>query len=186
VQTGVLGEPADQRIDLPAYRPGLWYFAGANGGVHTTTAFTDGQMGGTPLPVYRPTAFDRVGVAITGATAGSTLRTGLYADEEGLPGTLLVEFASVTLASGGQTIAISTDLPLDAGHYWLALVSQGASTTFRTMTATVWPTPILSPNWTDASTAPYTASDVSAALPSVFPISTFGLHYPRFIVRVAP
>lgn len=75
------------------------------------------------------TTFDRIGCDVTTAgEASSVMRLGIYADNNGTPGALILDAGTVTTATTGiKTITISQKLA--PGRYWLAALTQAAATT---------------------------------------------------------
>lgn len=90
----------------------------------------------TGLYVPRGGAIDRVGLEITVVGgAGSVTRIGLYADNNGVPGSLLFDAGTVdTATSTGFVQATVNWTGLDDGLYWVATVPQvGTAPTVRSM-----------------------------------------------------
>lgn len=80
----------------------------------------------TGLYVPRGGAIDRVGIEVTtvGGT-GSVVRIGLYADSDGLPGTLLFDAGTIDTATAiGYIQATVNWTGLNDGLYWIATVPQ--------------------------------------------------------------
>lgn len=79
-----------------------------------------------PFPIATERAIDRIAFEVTtGGTAGSVGRLGIYADDDGNPGALLLDAGTVdTTSTGAKEIAVAETL--DAGLSWLAIVAQVA------------------------------------------------------------
>lgn len=72
-------------------------------------------------------------VTVAGTT-GSVIRLGIYNNNGGIPGTLVVDAGTVSgTTTGAKSITISETLA--AGQYWIAIASQGAPTTHPTVRA---------------------------------------------------
>lgn len=116
-------------IHAPLMASGQWYGPpGAVTTVNRPNAFiTYGRLAVPEVTV------DRIGVEITGAgSAGALLRLGIYADDGGKPGALLLDAGTVDgTLTGVQSISISKTL--DAQVVWLAVAVQGAPVTTPTV-----------------------------------------------------
>ena len=77
----------------------------------------------TPFYVGNATAFDRIAAYALGT--GSTMRLGIYLDDNGLPGALLADYGTVNMNTTGiSAITISQTL---SGQVWVAACAQGAN-----------------------------------------------------------
>lgn len=102
-----------------------WYSAPL--GEVDTVALTVGNMLAVPFPVNRPVTVTKIGVEVTGTGASSTVRVGIYADEDDAPGALVVDAGSIDGATAAfQEITI--DEALTVGKVWLAACAQGSNT----------------------------------------------------------
>lgn len=63
--------------------------------------------------------------------ADGQLRLGVYADDNGTPGTLVAATAAFTPVVGWNTQAVLSQVPLPAGTYWLAYLAESSSLHFR-------------------------------------------------------
>ena len=71
---------------------------------------------------------DRVGTEVVTPQAATTLRMGVYTDNDGLPDALVAEATSGTATGAGvQDLTITAVIPVN-GMYWLGVVIQGSST----------------------------------------------------------
>lgn len=82
-----------------------------------------------PVYLHRAQAWDGVGVQVITGAVGGTVRMGLYADNDGYPGDLIVDAGSVAASTNGVTITAAIDEDLGTGLYWPAAVVQGAQIT---------------------------------------------------------
>lgn len=102
-------------------------------GAAGTRQLTDQVLELMPFVLAKATTFDRVGIFISGAaSAGGTLRCGLYADSSGVPGAKLQDSGTVAATGTGDT-TITVSWTLAPGRYWYGLVAQGASVTQPTV-----------------------------------------------------
>jgi len=119
---------------------GLDVSGGAGGGWDSDIAVTDkyvkpgwchGSVAGsissgnlcyTPIYVYSSTTYERIGIYVTAAGGvGSLARLGIYEDNGGVPGDLVLDAGTVSIASTGhKLITINQTLQ---GKYWLAYVA---------------------------------------------------------------
>ncbi len=81
-----------------------------------------------PIWISGTRSFDRVSVHISGATAGATMRVGLYTGSRstGLPETLVEDAGSIDASSTGLK-ALVVDWDLTPGFYFLAWISSNHS-----------------------------------------------------------
>jgi hypothetical protein len=150
-----------------------WYYGGFAGSGGTNSAITQNTLHAIPFYVGNTTTFDRIGINGVGGAAG-TVRLGIYLDNNGLPGTLLADYGTVSMGgSGFLSITISPTL---SGIVWLAAVSQGAGCT--TSTVGFMYNPFIgntdSPYASGASGTGYYQTGVSGSLPSTWG-STFNI-----------
>lgn len=104
----------------------------------TTAGSTLNQLNFQPLWVPRALTIDRIAVEVTGAGgAGAVQRLGIYSDAAAKdhPGALLLDAGTVD-ATGTGLLAITINQALTAGLYWLAVVSQVATSTCRVQSGT--------------------------------------------------
>ncbi len=112
---------------LPGWRTGRYYGVASSIPITGFSAIAMTANRHYGLPFYCPQAVtvDRVGLEVT-ATAGSIIRIGLYTmGTNGLPGTMVVEFGTVSSATvGAKEITISRSLAADT-WYFLVITSDG-------------------------------------------------------------
>jgi len=114
------------------YKAAQWYI---QTGRVATLAMTVDRMYLVHIDVDVVQAFDRIGLAVTGAgTAGSIVRLGLYADDgtgSGPTGTDLLGLGSNIDGTSATNQAITIAKTLQPGRYWRAAVCQVASCTVQ-------------------------------------------------------
>lgn len=95
-------------------------------GGYVTPAIANMRM--MPVRVRKTQTFDRIGFVAQTSDATTVARVGIYADNgSSRPGALVLDAGTVSLASNGaKTVTINQTL--DAGLYWVALVSQVGTT----------------------------------------------------------
>jgi hypothetical protein len=72
----------------------------------------------TPFIVCKRMSFDRIGINVTTAQAGSQARLGVYSDSEGRPGTVLLDAGNVATTATGIIEVTGLSLTLNPGLYW--------------------------------------------------------------------
>lgn len=118
------------------------------------------------------TTWTKIGTTVGTAIASSVLRFGIYKDNAGVPGALILDAGTVSSATtGAKEVTISQSL--DPGIYWLAVAMQGGASdgniTFASVNA-----------WNTQGMGSATAQDgtyfvaASGALPNPFGSGTFG------------
>jgi hypothetical protein len=152
-----------------------------------STALTANRIYAHPFIVAKTITIDRIAVNCTTLISGGGLRLGIYSDNNGEPGALLLDAGAVsTAATGVKTISISQQLT--AGLYWLAAASSHATHAFRVpaIAATVNIFGVASTLPTGVGTHFY-GSHTYGALPSTFPSPTEGtsLVYPAVFIRLS-
>lgn len=151
-------------VGLTLWRPGRLSTIGHT--TRTTQSLTQDRLYYHPMIFEESVTIDAVGVDVTTAGgAGAVVRLGLYADDDGWPGSRLVDFGTVASTSTGiRTIAVSQTI--DAGVYWVATVGQvSGSTVVRATQAPVVSVPSAAPAVTIPIASLYEAS-ISGALPA--------------------
>jgi hypothetical protein len=120
-----------------------------------------------PIRIRKTTTFDRIECEVSTGVATAITRLGLYRSSDGWPGAFL--YRSLNLDSSVTGVVgedFATDLTVEPGLYFLAVVAQTAQATYRTSaTFTEAVAPISA--WTGASVQTvYYQGSVSGALPS--------------------
>lgn len=84
-----------------------------------------------PIVLPRPITIDRIGINVAAAgAAGAAARIGIYNDGTNVyPGTLLLDAGAVACTGTGDKV-ITISQSLQAGIYWLAMVSNDATIDF--------------------------------------------------------
>jgi hypothetical protein len=179
--TGVLsyyanGAWTDAATQSPPFHPGysslasarFWYPATATsiGGNNTAT----GKLFAAPF--YSPVAqtFTKMGISMATSSTGSA-RLGVYNDNAGQPGSLLLDAGTVTYSatSGLQQIS-SLTIPIPKGWSWLAYTGSATMGVQCTNTNILNAFLMGSSSGTSISVAGgYSGSFVYGALPSTFP-----------------
>lgn len=153
-----------------------------------TLVMTQNRMFYVPLWLDRALTLNRIGVGVTTAAAGSTLRLGAYTAVNDAPDTLVADYGTVSAATtGDKEITISQALP--AGLTWLAIVAQGGTPTIYMSTPFVgFPqTSLTNLAQYGSNQLYYNGDTVSGALPSTATLSTGASANgtPRIFVRAA-
>lgn len=110
---------------------GRWYPTALNGQL-STGAPGAASMFMVPTFVPNPAGVTATSIGIevtTAGTAGHTVRLGIYLDEDGMPGDLLLDAGTVAVDPGAvpafQSITISQFLA--QGWYWMAFITQSGT-----------------------------------------------------------
>jgi parallel beta-helix repeat protein len=89
----------------------------------------EGRLIFTAYWVPKTTPISRIAVYVgLAGSAGSVVRIGAYADDNGIPGALIFDAGTVSSATTGDK-EITTSQTLPAGRFWLAAVVQGGADT---------------------------------------------------------
>ncbi len=88
-------------------------------------AITANTLYAVPFFVPVSTTFTKIGVQIPNAGGGGNIELGIYNNNNGIPGTLLLDAGSVAVGAGGA-VTIAINQILTPGWYWLAVA--GSST----------------------------------------------------------
>lgn len=157
-------------------------------GGQSSSAYTQATLCFTPMMLAVGRTADRIGIEVTtaGTASVSVHRIGIWADNNGVPGTLLVDAGTVATDSTGlKEVTISQTLAANT-VYWLGVVQQGAPAT----TATIRVCVTFGPHMTDSNPAftpsGYAATSISGAFasnPTVTGLSGNGSGAPRIFLR---
>jgi hypothetical protein len=95
-----------------------------------------------PIYLNRDMTFDRIGVEVVSTSASGTevVRMGIYEDDDGKPGALILDAGTVSGTSTGiKEITLNPVLSLTKGRYWLAGCAQSTTgwITFRVPSPTL-------------------------------------------------
>jgi hypothetical protein len=115
---------------MPIYRSGGGYYMFPQGANSTGPFQSNGDCPYSPLMLPVNNTPDRLGIEVTSAgSAGSVHRLGIWADNNGVPGTLLLDAGVVaTDTIGIKEITISQALSANT-LYWAGVAQQGAPAT---------------------------------------------------------
>jgi hypothetical protein len=103
-------------------------------GARSTFATIENRMTVVPFHVPKTQQFTRIGVEVTTAAAGSTIRLGIYnIGPTGLPSTLVLDAGTIDSSVLGAA-ELTIDVTLVGGLYGLAAVAQGGTPAVRTLT----------------------------------------------------
>lgn len=123
----------------PTFVSGNFYTTTSS--VAAATTQVQSRLNTMPFWVHKTTTFDRIGVYIAGAAAGSTVRLGIYSSNaSGVPTTLVLDAGTVP-GTAVSTGTITINQSLDPGLYWLATVSQGGTAAVQTFSNDSVPIP---------------------------------------------
>lgn len=154
-----------------------------------TAALPVNSLRASPFIVGRELTLDRIQAEVTTPGTSAKLRLGVYADNNGYPGALLVDSGELDAGSTGVKTA-TINLTIQPGLYWLACLGGTASATYRAEGSTCfWPSVsgynsamggiIRQPYWVVAQTY--------GALPNPFTasgsINNTGTNIPIILVR---
>lgn len=82
------------------------------------------------IPFYVPvtTTFTKIAVRVTTGAVGTHVDLGIYANNNGIPGTLILDAGPVATATSSTTASITISQTLQPGWYWPACWCDGAPT----------------------------------------------------------
>lgn len=103
-----------------------WHTAPTTGTALTTGALTANRLYAIPVPFVEKSLLDQIAINVT-ATGTGNARLGVYEDDNGYPGKLLLDAGEVSIASTGVRAATIAHV-LAPGRKWLVVVSSGAPT----------------------------------------------------------
>lgn len=98
--------------------------------ISTFTFAAAGHLVATPFVVTAPITLAAIGIEVTTAVAATTVRLGIYADNNGMPGAVILDAGTVSAAATGWQ-ETATSQTLAPGVYWLAAVGQGGTPAVR-------------------------------------------------------
>jgi hypothetical protein len=106
---------------------GRYYFPQFFIGTGSAGAVSAGRLYAVPIEIPTPTTFTKIGINVTTGATGSPApaRLGIYKDQKGVPGALVVDAGEVdvtTIAAVEATISKTL-----FGRYWLAVIFESAS-----------------------------------------------------------
>ena len=131
-------------IPVLGHRSGRWYL----GPLHVMNASSyivqQDVLVAQPFLVPRRHTYDRIAINVTGPEPGKSLRLGIYQHDgdAAAPGGLLLDAGAVSIdVDGKRELAISQSL--DAGWWWLAMLSDATGTGRLVASGTVGGDPML-------------------------------------------
>jgi len=134
------------------------------------------QLHAIPFFIGQSVTINTMAIAVLqGVGGGKHVRIGIYADNNGAPGDLLIDAGEITDLSGTGTKTLSISQDLEPGLYWLAYISDTSSLAVRRILGTnIIPLMGLPTSSLGAATAltGYVASQSYDVLPSTFPTAT--------------
>lgn len=149
-----------------------------------TFSISNGRMYCVPLDLAVSATVDQIIVKVStaGTTTTSVMRVGMYTDNAGYPGSLIIDSGVspggatglfLTDTTGTKTVALSSSITLPAGRTWLAAVGQGAPAANPVMISTSF-SGIVSGGDPGAAYSSYFQDSVTGALPSTFTLVSNG------------
>ena len=118
----------------PSYVAGNYYFCNSQEQSGTSATLNTNTMRSTPWQVVDDLNAVRLFVEHTVAGDGSAaMRLGIYADNNGTPGALIVDGGTVSMTGAAAVGEVTINVNLTPGLYWVAGVVQGASATQPTV-----------------------------------------------------
>lgn len=114
--------------------PSGTYFYPAGSANTGTSTHVNNQFRATPAYIPQAITITKIGAEVTAAgNSGAVLRLGIYADNNGLPGSLVLDAGTIAAdAVGVGEITLGTPLTLQPGWYWFGGAAQNAATTAPT------------------------------------------------------
>lgn len=178
VETGAVNavEVAAARADsvYPPLRAGQWYRWPGSSTVGTTAGIPNGDLLLTPVWVPAAVSLDQLGAAVaTAGDAGSKVRLGIWTDNlvTHTPNDLVLDAGTINGAATGWQ-ALSVDLDLTRGWYWVGAAVQEVTSTspvLRTTDRPAWSQHLpVTPGATGTGTnVGYLVADVTGAFGSL-------------------
>ncbi len=173
-----------------AYASGNYYATAGALSAGSSGSYTNGQLRLAPWVVPDPLTLTRIAAEVTGAgDAGCTLRLGIYADNAGVPGALILDAGTIP----GDAVAvaeITISQALARGLYWVGGAVQGVTVTaptLKTFTGAAQVPITFGTTLPAAGTVgnSFLLSGVTAALPGSAAGAVVAGSSPRILVKVA-
>ena len=112
---------------LTFWRTGNYYISYGLPRLNLNRAINGNFIYATNYPVPITATFDRIAISIQQLEAGKFARLGIYEDNNGYPGALVVDGGTVSVgATGLRTVTINQQLT--RGKYWIAVLSDATGT----------------------------------------------------------
>lgn len=127
---GLFSQPGSP---LTRYKTGRYYGPKSRDIVANNTVITNGMLYAVPFTVHQRHTFDRIAIEVGTGQADSSVRLGIYDDNDGEPSTLIVDSDAISTATNGvKETAIA--VTLNPGQYWLAAQMTATGTVPTLMT----------------------------------------------------
>ena len=105
------------------YRSGFYYPVQGGTGGAVNIIQTNGTESAMPFFVPTTTTFTKMVVwVVTAGSAGAVVRFGIYLDNGGRPGNLLLDGGTAATTSTGAPAEVTISQTLNAGQYWVCLL----------------------------------------------------------------
>jgi hypothetical protein len=108
---------------IPAHQSGQYYGSQFQAGT-TTASVTLGQLYGVPFVVPASATYDRIACYTSSAAAGN-VRMGIYNDNAGVPGSLVLDAGAMAVGGTSNILTISQLLTGPAKYWLVSLFSAG-------------------------------------------------------------
>ena len=137
--------PIGASEEVAQYRSGGGYVAMPIGGSWSSNTTANGTLYYLSFIAPATTTIDRIGIYVTsaGTAATSVHRLGIWADNNNVPGTLLVDAGTVATDSIGFKEATISQAVIAGTRYWLGVVQQGAPATVATINVSLVTTGVM-------------------------------------------
>ena len=182
------------QVSTPGLIAGRWYDNGMGLAIDklSTDKRGDDTLYAVPFPLEQRALFDRIAIETTGSVSSNkNIRLGIYENDNGLPGDLILDAGEIDLDSASLNEAAIT-ASMDVGWVWLAFVHNGGnSVTFRSFGAAEGSPGLGYENGDDTDKTFFVKRDFSydsigPSLPSPFGESSFVIDKPpRLLLRVS-
>ncbi len=148
--------------------PEVWYTAPITGTALTTGAPSANVLRAIPFITSRRITLDSIAINVTTAATGYT-RLGIYADNGNVyPGSLIIDAGAVDTGTTGVK-ALTINVTLDPGLYWLVAVSNAAPTIRAFAVGSLIPVLGYASGLGTAASFGYSVAFTYGTLPSTFP-----------------
>ncbi len=160
--------PTVPAFNHPGYQAGRYYTMPSFGAAGLLGSLNN-VLYAMPIYIGRDITIQKLAAQNTTGTAGSTVRLGIYANANGIPGALIKDFGTASVAAAGfQTIAGVQ--AIKAGWYWLALADSAGNNYDAFATSQWWDWLVGNAgNFATLSNGVTAAGNYSAGLPANFP-----------------
>ncbi len=104
-----------------------WYGNNLTGFAFSTSTLTIGRISYIPIVISKNIIINRIAITITAGATGSA-RLGIYNSNNCFPSTLLGDYGTVVTTNPSTNLSISISQSLNAGLYFVAIVSDATPT----------------------------------------------------------